>query len=176
MGSHSRSSYGPGSRGSQLSSHITQTGKGTKGLLKALQNVSVTVGIHEAEGRQSKEGSDKDESLAEVATKHEFGLGTPRRSTIADWFDSREPELREDLQRIAKAAVASHMPVAQAAQRFGALCVGQIQQRIADGIPPELSARRKAEKEALSGSPKDTPLIFTGQFRSSFRSVVEVVP
>jgi hypothetical protein len=185
-----------------LSSSITQTGKGTKDLLKALQNVSVTVGIHEAEGGQQKkdfehaigpvqqrpEGSEptkgkrkqvkwktfKDDTvdLITVAAAHEFGIGTVRRSFIADWFDGNEPEIRVALQKIATAGVKRGMPLDQAMKRFGAWCVGQIQQRIADGIAPELSERRKAEKAELSGKAKDTPLILTGQLRSSIRSNV----
>lgn len=157
-----------------MSSHITQHGHGLKDLLKAVKKVSVTVGVHEADGSAAKEGGSAGDTVADAATNAELGIGQPPRRFITGWFDEQEQQLKSDLEKIAAAAVKQRRPVEQAMQRFGAYCVGQVQQRMADGIPPELSPARKAEKIALSGSAKDVPLIFTGQLRSSVRSVVEV--
>lgn len=156
-----------------MSSHVSVKGTGAKSLLKALQNVSITVGIHEAEG--AEQGGGEGVTVAEEATNAEIGIGQPPRAPLTGWFDENEQALRQDLEKIARAAVRQGRPIEQAAQRFGAMCVGQIQQRIADGIPPELSDRRKKEKQELSGVAKDTPLIFTGALRSAFRSKVEVL-
>jgi hypothetical protein len=140
-------------------------------MLAALQKASLTVGVHEAEG--SAENALEGGTVIDKANGAEFGIGQPPRQPIGGWFDSNEPQLAEDLKKIATAAVKQHRPVEQALARFGVHCVGQIQQRIADGIDPPLSPARLAEKEALTGSPKETPLILTGQFRSSIRSKVE---
>jgi hypothetical protein len=158
-----------------MSSRVSQKGPGLKAMRKALRGSAVTVGLHEQEGSAAKTESDRGESLVEVMTKHELGIGVPNRSFLGAWFDGNEPNLKIALDRIAKAAVENHRPVEQALARFGVWAVGSIQQRVADGIAPELSERRKAEKAKanLAGNAKDTPLIFTGQFRSSLTSKVE---
>jgi hypothetical protein len=157
-----------------LSSSIRDTGRGKSP--KPFRGV-VTAGMHEGEGSAAKDQLDAKEpatTLAEVLTRHELGIGTPRRSVVVDWFDANEEKLRTDLRKISAAALKRGASVEQGLQRFGAMCVGQMQQRIKDGIEPELSDRRKVEKEKLTGSAKDTPLILTGQLRSSIRSMVEV--
>jgi len=57
---------------------------------------------------------------------------------------------------------------------FGHWAVGEIQERISQGIPPELSEARKAQKR-VNGLSGNTPLIHTGQLRSSIshRTVVD---
>ena len=158
---------------------VKETGPGTAELKKALQGASITVGIHEEEGSAAKQVAETEkstgESLVEVMTRHELGIGVPNRSFLGAWFDGNEPQLQEAIDKIAEAAVQHHRPIEQALARFGLWAVGQIQQRVADGIDPELSDRRKAEKAAanLAGNAKDTPLIFTGQFRASLRSKPE---
>ena len=146
--------------------------------MRAMKGCAVTVGIHETAGSLSKEAPGKSESsgldLIDVATAHELGIGTPRRSFIGDFVDVNEAKLKSDMLKVAEAAVRNKTPPEQALARFGLYCAGQIKQRIADGIEPELTAERKREKERLTGSPKDTPLILTGQLRSSIDS--QVVP
>jgi hypothetical protein len=140
---------------------------------------TVTVGIHEAEGSAPKEvdpavDEPTGQSLAEVATKHEFGIGTPRRSFLVDWVDANEDKIKSALRRVAIAAVKTNRPASQALGRFGLWAVGQIQARIVSGIAPELGEGRKAQKAAttMAGDAKDTPLILTGQLKAGIRSVV----
>ena len=161
-----------------MSAKVTQKGPGIKKLKAALRGAAVTVGIHEEQGSVPKTGDDGKSSglsLVEVATSHELGIGVPNRSFIGAWFDGNEPKLKTVVDRIAAAAAKNHRPVAQALARFGLWAAGNIQQRIADGISPELSDRRKAEKAKanLAGNAKDTPLIFWGQLRSSIMSKIE---
>lgn len=111
----------------------------------------MTVGIHmRSRGhqyrKQGDDGKSSGLSLVEVATAHEFGIGVPNRSFVGAWFDGNEPKLKTVVDRIAAAAAKNHRPVAQALARFGLWAAGNIQQRIADGISPELSDRRKAEE------------------------------
>jgi hypothetical protein len=142
---------------------------------------TVTVGIHEAEGSEPKEvdpAVDKPtgQTLAEVATKHEFGIGTPRRSFLVDWVDANEDKIKSALRRVCKRALEVKKPrtASQALGRFGLWAVGQIQARIVSGIAPELSETRKAQKAAttMAGDAKNTPLILTGQLKAGIRSVV----
>lgn len=146
-------------------------------LLASLKGASVTVGIHEKEGSAAKReavGNSKkakavvgSETLAEVATKHELGIGVPQRSFLGAWVDENEPKVKEQLKRVALEAARRGRPVGFGLMRLGAWSAGQIKRRIIAGIAPELSERRKREKAALGATRKDTPLIFTAQLLSS---------
>lgn len=151
-------------------------GKTIEALLKALdKSTSVTVGIHAEEGAEGKKepGSGKStDTVADAAAGAEFGIGQPPRSFIGGWVDEQEGQLTDELRKVCEPVAQGKRPLEQALARFGLWAVGQCQKRIAEGIEPELSERRKREKERLTGSSKDTPLIFTGQLRSSIRSKV----
>lgn len=155
-------------------------------LLGTLHSASVTVGIHEAQGaipkmearakgrgkkRQAAEFSN--ETLAEVATKHELGITVPQRSFIGAWVDENESKLQERLTAVVKRAVQHRKPTDQALMRYGLWAVGQIKRRIIAKIAPELSERRKREKQAAGVAAKDTPLIFTGQLLSAIMAEKE---
>ena len=137
----------------------------------------VTVGIHEAEGSEGKkepEGTSRT-SLIEVAEAHEFGLGVPQRSFVAGAVDDNESEFQTKLTEGLKAsAQPGGCGPEQTLERFGLYVVGVMQQRIADGIEPELAEKTKRQKQRRTGEAKDTPLILTGQLRSSIRSKLEV--
>ena len=137
----------------------------------------VTVGIHEAEGAEGKqepEGTTRT-SLIEVAEAHEFGLGVPQRSFVAGAVDDNESEFQAKLTEGLKAsAQPGGRGPEQTLERFGLYVVGVMQQRIADGIEPELAEKTKRQKQRRTGEAKDTPLILTGQLRSSIRSKLEV--
>jgi hypothetical protein len=137
----------------------------------------VTVGIHEAEsaeGKKEPEGTSRT-SLIEVAEAHEFGLGVPQRSFVAGAVDDNESEFQAKLTEGLKAsAQPGGRGPEQTLERFGLYVVGVMQQRIADGIEPELAEKTKRQKQRRTGEAKDTPLILTGQLRSSIRSKLEV--
>ena len=102
-------------------------------------------------------------TVVDVATKHEYGdpeNGIPRRSFIRDYVDHNRRELEERLQRVGQEVIKGR-DLAEALETFGLLAVGEIQTRMAQGIAPPNSAATVARK----GS--DTPLIDTGQLRSS---------
>jgi hypothetical protein len=148
----------------------------TEALLKALaKSTSVTVGIHAEEGAAAKKepgSKSATDTVADAAAGAEFGIGQPARSFVGGWVDEQEGGLTDELRKVCEPVAAGKRPLDQALARFGLWAVGQCQKRIAAGIEPELSESRKAEKARLTGSPKDTPLIFTGQLRSSIRSKV----
>lgn len=127
----------------------------------------LTVGIHDEEGFD-----DHDDlsglSIAEVATFHEFGLGVPRRSFIADWFDETKEEKQAQFRAMAKAIVKGTVPSVEIGlQRLGALYVGQVQKRIADGIEPPLA------ESTIKHKGSSVPLIGTGVMRSAITFKIE---
>ena len=140
------------------------------------KTVTVHVGIQGKDAGKSHSGADRDssgrfvagETVVEVASQHEFGLGVPRRSFIRDWFDQHEAELSDDLRKLGRAVLEGRASERQAAELFGLMAVGGIQERIAAGIPPANAERTIREKGSA------TPLIDTGQLRSSITHRVEV--
>jgi hypothetical protein len=150
-------------------------------LAKLKNKLVVTVGIHEPEGGAAKEVPDgvqsSGERLIDVAESHEFGIGVPQRAFVRGCVDEQESELKSKLSGALKTALApGGRGAEQQMARFGLYVVGQMQERISQGIPPELAPSTKKYKESLNlaGNAKNTPLILTGQLRSSIRSKVEV--
>ena len=107
-------------------------------------------------------------TIAELGEIHEFGLGVPRRSFIADWSDENEEEHKRQIVRIAAAVVRGKLETFdEGLERLGVLFVAEIQKGISDGIPPPNAESTIARK----GS--STPLIDTGVLRSSITYKVE---
>jgi len=130
---------------------------------------AVTVGVHASEGDKPKEGdAGGDVTVAEVAAIHEFGLGdVPERSWLRKFVDENEDQLRKMLSASVRMAASGKLTHEQAMNRFGLAVVGMIKKRIVAGIEPELQPETKKRKAALTGGPKDTPLILYSQFISS---------
>lgn len=119
----------------------------------------ISVGVHEEDGAEQREDSDL--RVIDIAQIHEFGLGVPERSFIRAWFDANEPKAKEALTRLLNEVVLGKLSANAAIEQFALWCVGGIQQRMANGIPPPLSPITIDRK----GS--SVPLINTGQLRSS---------
>ena len=159
-------------------SRIKITDKGYNALVKRVFGVGkpvITVGIHSKEGEEAKMEHDETQSttvtLLDVANYMEFGTDTvPARSFVRAWFDENEPRLRLMLVSSMRAVVAGKITKGQALQRLGLAFVGEIQQRIEDGIPPPLDPKTIKRK----GS--SVPLIDTGQLRSGVTHRVEGMP
>lgn len=101
-----------------------------------------------------------------IAAVHEFGapsVGVPERSWLRAYVDENEKRIRAMIRAVAEDIIAGKITEEVALGRLGSKIVGEIQDRISEGIAPELSDRRKAEKE-VDGKPGDTPLIDSGQF------------
>lgn len=122
--------------------------------------LSVTVGIHAEEGAATHEGEAA--TVAEIGTFHEFGFGVPQRSFIRAWADENEALNKKRLRKIAEAVKSGHISSPRTGlNRFGILAVGEIQERIANGIEPELAESTIRQKGST------VPLIDTGVLRSS---------
>ena len=136
----------------------------------ATRKHDLTIGIHEAEGSQTARGTEA-LTVAQLGAFHEFGLGVPRRSFIADWFDDTKAEHEEQLRKMAKAVVAGTVPSIEIAlERLGNRYVGEVQRRIRQGIPPPLkpaTIKRKGSSVAL---------IDSGQLWTSLRYRVDGKP
>lgn len=125
----------------------------------------IAVGIFEADGQQE---ADDGVTLIEVATINEFGGGhVPSRSFIRAWVDKNQERCREALMSLCVGVLKGEYTAKVAAERFGAWLQGEIQKRIAQGIPPA-NAPKTIEKK---GSSK--PLINHRQLRSSVTYAID---
>lgn len=145
--------------------------------LELWRRLSVTVGIHSAEGAVEEPGG---LSVAEIMTIHEFGatiqatetrpeIKIPKRSWLRDWFDEETPALQSLLRQLSEQVAGGLLRAEQAAKKFGSLAVGAIQKRWArnPGWAPNsdlVVARKKSSK----------PLIDTGQARASVSFEVRI--
>jgi len=140
---------------------VTVRDRGYNRLMRRLQRknsqAEVTVGVHDDAGSHG-DGA----SVAEIAAFHELGLGVPERSWLGGWVDENEAENKTALRQVGKDLIKGRIgSVEQGLERFGHAAVGGIQQRISDGIEPELADSTVAQK----GS--STPLIDKGTLRTS---------
>lgn len=134
---------------------------------------TIVVGILSDEGEQPH-GDDDTLTVLQVAIFNEFGthdrngkVRVPERSFLRAWFDEQEPQLRKDLLVLCKSVIAGKRTAKDILDIMGLRMVGQIQQRMADGIPPPNADSTIAKK----GS--STPLIDHGILRSSVSYKIE---
>jgi len=144
-----------------MSVKIHDADRGYKDLLKrvygAKSGASIEVGILE-DGAHGDDAA----SIMEIGEFNEFGTATiPERSFIRAWFDEQEPELRVKFAALMESVIEGKRTKEEILELMGQYCVGQIQQRMADGIEPANAPSTIARK----GS--STPLIDQGILRSS---------
>lgn len=126
----------------------------------------LTLGIHKKEGAEKRGKA----SLAQIALYNEFGTARiPMRSWLRAWVDENRMQIARDIQRALERAVDpnSASSIEDELNKLGLKYVGQIQQRIANGIEPPNAPSTEKRK----GSTK--PLIDSGQFRQSIRHKVQ---
>lgn len=129
--------------------------------LREARAVDLTVGVHAEEGAASK-GED---TVAGIATINEFGLGVPARPAITGWFDAKSDAIAVLQEQLAKGLKAGRDPM-QTLDRVAQAWAGEIQGDIASRKFKENAASTIKKKKS------STPLIDTGQFRSSIRGRV----
>jgi hypothetical protein len=147
--------------------NVKDIDKGFNALFKRLDGKArtLTVGIHEAEaGAPSGDGK---LTVGEVATINEYGLGVPERSFLRSWADTGAADHKATLRRIGENVIKGKGTPEQGLEQAGLKFVGEIQAKIAGGVPPPNAPSTVARK----GS--STPLIDTGQLRSSIRHKVD---
>lgn len=131
----------------------------------ALDSPKVSIGIHEQEG--AEEHAEAGMTVVALGAIHEFGLGNvPERSFIRAWFDENQDRAKEALRRLMVSVVEGKRQPQQALELFAQWALGEMQKRMAEGIPPALQPEtlRKKTREGKTG---EKPLIDTGQLRSS---------
>jgi hypothetical protein len=147
--------------------------KGARALLKRLgeKPLRVKVGVFGDVGAQAAtDGNGL--TVGEVADMHEHHIpaGAPR-APIRRTVDAHESEIRTALKRGAAAVFKGQLTAHQALDLIGFKIVGWIQQEIANGIAPPLSASYLPRK--LRKYPGATvPLIASGQLRRSYAHAV----
>ena len=152
---------------------MRQTDHGAKALfatIRATRGLSVRVGVIGDRALEIHEGTDL--TIGDIANAHEFGVGhVPERSWLRETIDANKARIQKGLQRQAALVASGKMTPRLALGRTGAFIAGLCQQRIADGIAPPLSEKYLPRKLAkFPGA--ETPLIASGQFRSSITSEV----
>jgi phage gpG-like protein len=147
---------------------------------------AVKVGVFGAKGDEVHK-SDKGSKAAtitnvEVATIHEFGLGVPERSFLRAYVDGNESRIRlmffVQMQRLIRDALEHARPITDSDRtrvlsRVALKIVGEVQGRIKDGIAPPL-AESTIRQKTVNGKRGTTPLIDTGQLRSSIGFAVSL--
>jgi hypothetical protein len=126
----------------------------------------VQVGFFGSKAMQSHEDSKL--TVVEVAAKHEFGEGVPRRSMIVDWFDENERANEERLEKYGLAVLDGKVKVIKGMDVVGLVFTSEMRQRMHARIPPPLS-EETLEKRKHGG---DVPLIDTGQMVNSLSHLV----
>lgn len=106
-------------------------------------------------------------STGAIAAVHEFGatisrdIRIPERSWLRGWFDGNLDANRTTLKNLARRIVLGKLTEEQALELAGTKFKGDIQARIARGVPPPNAPSTIARK----GS--SVPLIDTGQLRAA---------
>lgn len=125
---------------------------------------TLTVGVHETANGRSKDGV----PVVEYAGYNEFGTSRiPARSFLRGWFDEFESEIEDRLKKTTQNAISGKLPYAQGLKQLGALFVGQIRERISNGIEHAPWAYRTARGEAHAHREGHTPLIDQGILRAN---------
>ena len=173
-----------------MSGAVTEQDQGARDLLARVRALSggrtVRVGVladapkreekPSARGKPSKKARIREKvarraapSLLEVAIIHEFGAGpVPARSFIRATLDEKRAEILKLQVALAQQVLLGKLTPEQALGQLGAKVASMCQARIVAGIAPPLAAstlRRKGNKI--------TPLILTGQLKSSITFAVE---
>jgi hypothetical protein len=145
-------------------------------------NLAVAVGIFGEAASAQKEGRGPDgEKIFDdevtnvlVAAAHEFGTADgriPPRSWLRAYVDENRARIRKMIRQLQRQVIEGKINHQRALDLLGAKMAGEIQARIARGIPPALAPSTKAARagpdKGHSGPRDFTPLLDTGQLRQS---------
>jgi len=155
-------------------SRVVQRDNGAKALIKLTKGKNqprLKVGaIGDAAAAKHKDGNGA--TVGEIITAHEFGLGNvPERSIIRAYVDENRPRIAEMVKRVGVQTALGKISAVAGLKLIGFKIVGEIQARMAEGIPPPLSPEYLKKKLAKYPGAA-TPLIASGQSRSAITHVV----
>jgi len=129
----------------------------------------IYVGVRSGQGAEQVEGGDL--TLAGLAAVHEFGSpaqGIPERSFLRSTVDAGALDYSGELVDALSRGLDGKGDLRAAAAKLGARMAGDVQQRIADRIAPDLKPATVAAKVAG----RDVPLVDTGRLRQAIDSEV----
>lgn len=130
----------------------------------------VAIGIQGSEATASHKGateSGQRKTVAEVGAVHEFGGGRiPQRSFLRATVDKHAARYRKLLKGVGLAVIDGKTDIPTGLGLVGEQAVGDVKQRIADGIPPPNAASTIRRKKSSK------PLIHHGQLRNSITKQV----
>lgn len=148
---------------------VREKGRGSvelEKLLRSLQDVEITVGIHGDEGGQPH-GEDG-QTIASIAESHELGLGVPTRSWLRGWVDENQTQNAKDLRNFGEQAIRTRQPSPVVAEQLALRFAGSIQKRIARTGAFQPNAQATIDKKGSS-----RPLIDSGVMRSAITAKVK---
>lgn len=156
-----------------MSGKVTDRDRGAQALRERLRALSqskrrVRVGVLVDAPKQGEASAST--SLMDVALAHEFGApqaGIPQRSFIRAGVDERRVEIDRLVRVLAVRVAKGQSAEEQALDLLGAKVAAWCQARIVAGIAPPLAESTLARKGG-----KTTPLILTGQLKSSITWLV----
>lgn len=158
-----------------MSRAVTDRDLGYRALMRRLgelRDISVSVGVRGGQlagGAVLVDGDDEDD-IVEIAAVHEFGSRDgriPERSFLRSTADENVRKYERLLERATERVVAGAVPEF-AFGLVGAVAVGDVQRKIAAGVPPP-NAPSTMQRKGSS-----TPLVDTGRLRQSIDYLVEV--
>lgn len=130
-----------------------------------LEKPEIKIGVFESDADHEY---DDGITLIEVAITNEFGTDRiPERSFIRAWFDENAEKCRESIRVMMVAVLEGKYTKHQALELVAQKWVGEIQKRMAEGIPPP-NAPATIEMKGSS-----VPLTDTGQLRSSITYAID---
>jgi hypothetical protein len=146
-----------------VGSRVKVTDQGLDALKKRLAAASklrLTVGVHEEEGAEAYPGG---QTVAEVASYNEFGLGVPRRSFIADWVDESESAKVTDIS-----AVARRVFLGDDAESS----LGQLGPRYIAEVHTRMGETQADDPETVAEKGSSEPLEDSGKLRAAIKHQV----
>lgn len=156
-----------------MSASLSDTDKGYKRTMASLKGGgrSVVVGVFGAKASENHKTKDPDEpiqTIGDIATQHELGLGVPMRSFLRAYCDQNEAQIKDWLRIAQQQILLGQVTPDQGIARVGMAAVAGMQMFIANGrVQPPLSSYTVKRK----GS--STPLIDTGQLKSAITWMIE---
>src|SRR5262245_55366896 len=158
-----------------MAGRVRVTDKGAAKLLRMVRRANakpaVRVGVFGDNAAQAH--GDSGATVGDIANAHEFGAGNvPQRSWLRGTIDTNRGVIDRNIRRAAEEVFRGRMKEFQALELLGFSVQGMIQQRIAAGISPALTARYLARKLRIYPG-ASTPLIASGQFRGSVSFALE---
>lgn len=141
---------------------LTDKDNGARKMVAAIgaaNKAAVDVGVLGANAGSRESGG---VTVGDVATWAEFGIGQPPRSWCRGWVDENEGAA-QSLSRRALKGIAQGMPAEKALELVGMSIAAKMQERITN-TPGNWKENADSTVKRKGSS---TPLVDTGQFRSS---------